>query len=933
MSPPNKTPETGSGSDRNPNGVQPPADAAGRVMAEVNQARLLEVRRVTDRPELAAAAQQEALDPYLQMSQAIKLGDILKGFVGQLQGDNIPRTHDQLKNIAVTVIYDRNGEILNVKIKGANDGAELPPGATSRDMTALDCVSDLKKQINEKIGKAIGAAQDIDPKKVGELQTLNAREREPLAREFGFRNSFPTVQAVELKINQIARQNADLLNWRQKLAQYHELEKNKNTAAAEQKLQEMATLEQRISQNPALAGELRKLQKLDDLLGLVDEAETLKMWRHAEGVMKLRAADLKIQGVTDVSNNNAENFGVGKPSPREITDAFSLVNQAGRASDEVKFSGPNATDPENFSYDAVYRRICAAHTQATISPLMEMMRQAAELEKKGDLAGAERKFRECAEATDAINLQNIRAQLKNPAVLANPAHVATLGVSLSAVYEARMNYANFLIKRGRGGEALDWLFKAGNDTPEFIMDKGQERERARYMLLLNSATYGNAANGDQIKLEWQNFEKSMNERKFDDAEDSLDFLKTNCQVTKDKVKDAVRALTESQKKIETDLADLRSRDLQRLSEFDRKLEEDKIANLDNRLTAVKKAVEENQKIVDELERQYHLVRYAEASVALSLNDVSTAHQIYKELKATAPEIAGDETKHLDELCEETRPKEWYEWKALKKWICIGLAGLAGLAVGVATVWTGPGAVVFGAGTTAAILTTMGVAAVGGALAGGAVGWGAQSLLDGKMASSEDFFRYAVVGGSTATMVASGPLFVGGLPSQTAAASLTATRSWMATAAIRTGNFLGPGAIGATTDAVGNNLLDMAYHGESFGQASRDTAFESALGTIFYKMSPVNKRITGLGRSVQPSVVPRVSLGRTMIGQRGLGTWLAFTNPTMGREALGPMIIDTYHSRSPVQLPILGRPAHLPNDPKSDDPVQRERFWQTWQALN
>lgn len=444
--------------------------------------------------------------------------------------------------------------------------------------------------------------------------------------------------------------------------------------------------------------EQKQLQRLVDLSV---EHERLEQQQVQSGVARLKLAELKLKGLTDATSPAAQDDQIAG-SKSERMDAYQLALEAGRMAPRL------SNDPMYQQMKKVAGDSYSQIVMEKLAPSVQALQQADQLRSSGKKPEAEQAYKDTMSKVEQTikdiekeGGKSIRQQFN--AAEEGSELKARLGQLIHISKESKTEYAKFLNEQGRYQEARQLCTKALAEAPDFCQaDKS-------FGKVFQEATAGKTMAPGEIEKGHAEFQRFMNEKNWSGAKKELDALKKGHEDMVANLKKSVATDAPRKKEIEDALKKLP--DDKSMNEADRAIKK-------QQLETEKKLIEANEKAVKDLERQTQQYTYMEGILAYSQNDKKRAHDLFEQLKGT--EIAKDGKYQLSDLLEDTREKGWLErnWDSIKKWGTIGLAVLAGVAVGALTFWSGPGALVFGAGTTAAILASAGIAIGAGAVAGG-----------------------------------------------------------------------------------------------------------------------------------------------------------------------------------------------------------------------
>lgn len=795
-----------------------------------------EVQQVTDQTQTGAGSDRRSVDPAVEITKAEVAAELLQ-IVESGKGDNekIVMLDDQGRQVELTIGQRR--EQLRAFLK--ENGTEV--GATREELQSF---------IKTTGERAIAAADAIrqqpeDPPRgnsVSELVTANQKKRDEIAQSLGF-------PAKTVKIPDAEGKLVDHTVYDISPEDFH----------------------RRASQTRLDSPEGQKLKEYGDLM---QEYQALRELETAPSFTRLRFAELKMIGATDPEAKAQPKEGEIKPSNREIMDAYQLVNEAGRLSTVVSDT-PQYQDTKMRS-SLLYADIQQQRSRDAVLALQK----ADELRQQGKPEAEVRaQYEEALKKVEEVKMTQIRAQIieqnkelqrlqqaKEQLDQLEPSQreqarrqieeqerqqqaiITQLGQIIHVGKEVKTEYAKYLNERGKGSEALPLLTSAAAEAPEFCTPEvdpsfGKEMEKA----LAGSAMI--SGDTEKHRLAYQS---AMNDKNWAKASRELQALKTAANKASEEsltgMRNNLTALDARKKEVDQKIAALQ----EETDATERAIKEEQL----NREKAMLEQMEKNlkdgiPKVEAAAKQQEHQLQYMEGIVAWSRDDKETAHRIFKELKATAPEIAGNKDYQLDDLIEDTRKKGFFErhWDTIKKVATIGGAVLAGIAVGIAVgCVTGPGGILAGIGTTGAILTAAGVGAVAGGLtyaglnkAGVEIAkaneWKSTAAYYENPNFVDDFKTGAIIGATSATgQVLFAP---GGI-----AASSTFATTRLGTAALSTGRFATSWG-GAPTVGYGGAALHQGYEVVANGKSVNDAIVDAGIEGTGYTAALLSAGKLGL----------------------------------------------------------------------------------------
>jgi hypothetical protein len=815
-------------------------------------------------------------------------------------------------NTEGTPVVDQQGtafheELANDRIAAANDRTRV---AAAGDQQVVDPV-DLIKQAQADGAELLqlGGRQKWDRIQVRDAQTGQMKEMTVEER------------MLELKANIKA-------GTERAIAIADALPQDQITKNMEENARKLDTLTKQMGVNlqtlkPEQLQAMANTAQGKELIGLLQEREQINLARFMPAMTRIVAANFKAEGMTSPEGQMATPQNpVPKPSPQEISDAMTLLNQAARSGDngvpgQQSVGNEVARSQMFLETSAKVTGIYAENQQDRGKSIVRNIQEAQQLAAQGKAEEAGAKLKAAYDTAETIDYKFIAAQLREPHNQNNPQVKQALIDIINNGFQARTNYAKHLRDTGRFEDALPIVVKAEADTPEFAAAD------PTFGKLKADAMFGKTVPQGELENHQLKFQEAIQNKDFTAAQKEIDFLRGNYQKTIDQLDKGDKKLQEEQTKVKQQLADLEK---QQIDQKQKDIEKE-------RLNKELEILEQNLKMNDEFRKQYPMIQYLAGVLAFSKGDNKDAHALFEEVKKTSPEIAGNKEMKLDDLLEETREKGWLEsnWNSIKKGLCIGAAVLAGVAVGAALFWTGPGAALAGTGTALGVAGALGISFAGGAVAGSLAGVGTKYVTEGFDASKisgRDFLEYGVYGGAAGAAAITGPLL--GAAGVGAGVSSTA-----GTLAVNVGTRVAPAAVFGYGSTGGNQLLQVAYDGKSWGDAAKDTAIWGTVSTAAYALTPgLSNSYAAGGNAFREATAEGV---QTSLRQQMMSTALRQNIGHAGRPLVGwtlvgetgfPVLGQTYRQYSPWRVPVVsdvfGRPNAVPLDPSN--PKEEEEMW-------
>lgn len=466
-------------------------------------------------------------------------------------------------------------------------------------------------------------------------------------------------------------------------------------------------------------------EKLEQLKGTLTSYDDIQRERHALSKVDVVAAQLMMGGFTHREGEQTLN---GQPATRqEIMRAYETVNRAGRGNAQLEVT-PQYQAVKDQSTDMFSRSQLQRSSDAVMA-----LKAADDLRVAGKVTEAQAKYEEALKKVKEVDMATIttqwQAQMKEFNLVAEKLNALgpnpdpreaqrltaeweqrrDIGLQLEQIIqvgkEVKTQYAAFLNEQGKSNEALPLLSSVAAQTPPELLagDKTFEEQMEK------AQSMGSITNGDAEKHRVL-YEQALAAKDWSTAERELGILKeASIKASEQSIqgaKDKIAAMTKRQTEIDTELAELQQNST--LSAEAKALRQQQLTNEKGGYDVLRKALEDGLGPAEKAAEEHkHQLRYMEGVIAFSKDDKDTAHKIFKELEAEAPEIAANKEYQLEGLIEETRKKGWWErhWDTIVnvgKFVAIGVAiAAAGLVTG------GVGAVALGAALGAAGVFTVG----------------------------------------------------------------------------------------------------------------------------------------------------------------------------------------------------------------------------------
>lgn len=491
--------------------------------------------------------------------------------------------------------------------------------------------------------------------------------------------------------------------------------------------------------------------KLQELWQTVRDRADLETLRHAPAYQRLIEAELTAKGYANPSVK------AGQETPREdIAKAFTLLKDAGRIDEELSHT-------ELFrGTEARLGLIYAANQQDRSVQILTHLREAGN--KKGNAAEQEAELKKAVELADKINIGFITTQARIPRNLESGisqelVDIATIGSS------ARLDYAKFLQEQGRFNEAQALMTQVKTDSPELIYQQNPKTKEITYRdaglaTLDQKISLGVKTNPGSWDAAQTRFIKHLQDGDNEAAKRDFAEMQRVTNLMKQEVQEANKPLKEEKARLDLQRKDFEDKEKKKTITEEEKVELERVKR---EMDIIDKTMEARDKQVG---RQDNITRYMDGLLAAAQDDRDRAHNIFKEVKERDPELAKIKELDLDGKIKDTEGGFSGWWHRNWKYVAVGAAVVAGVAIAVGTCGVASGAsaaLIAGTATTLGVgtgtaATIVGVGTFATATALGATGGGLAHLgverTVNKDAGLASFMEGAKVGGLSAAMVAS-----------------------------------------------------------------------------------------------------------------------------------------------------------------------------------
>ena len=668
-------------------------------------------------------------------------------------------------------------------IKGGHKEGETVTvkGADGKDKTEKlgDRIAELKKTVDTECSTAVGHSANINQKEMATLVQSTRNDRNQQARDLGLDPNHMSKEAI-------------------------------------------VTARKTMTDAPSVA-------KLDKLAETQQKLDSFQSIQNAPAYTRMLYASFKGAGLTDPESGMVRDAGGSlKASQKDVLDAVQLLSEAGTNKElrnsKLYVQAVSTIMPklENGS----------ERTQAITKDLDQAVAAGA----KGNKVEQERLLKDAVNQADQTNTAAIAQLLRDPRFVESQQDKTVVNaMATSAVMgnTARLQYAQFLAGEGKFHDAQGLVVRVAAEMPEVL----HNNKSTYFDLTKLNQQMSNSSNvnpGD-IKNLLDNFNDAMGKGKItgkDGAHELMDQLKAKTAQYKTETADGQNGLTDAQKRLDERTKEFNSKTW--LTDDAKKIEQQELQREALMIQDLKKNVDAD---VANAKKMGSVVKLYEAGLDVSEENRASARALLAEVKKEDPSLAAatqdGKPSFFATLDKAAQEPGWWD----RNWRKVAFTGaiVAGAAVGALTCWTGPGALVFGAGTTAALATTFGLGIAGGAVAGAATFAGTHEVLyaTGNVKEKVNFMadvkQGAQAGALGAFITSTGPLMeaAGALPT----AAGTATNGARALSALQfTGRAL---AINATGGAINEGISAWADGGHTMKQSAENLAMSVAIPTAAF----------------------------------------------------------------------------------------------------
>ncbi len=635
----------------------------------------------------------------------------------------------------------------------------------------------------------------------------------------------------------------------------------------------------------------KQFEDLGKLINVATEQNHLSELVNAPGLTRLFYAQSIVSGLTENSANSGQLI-LGQVSKTDIEHAHVLLTQAGKLSTEVK-NIPVFTQLN----DAITQVLKPGDNGAPLAPVVkpeaqtgtnivtaaqsvnQALAEANTLDKAGNTAKAQLAFEKAIALTKNINIPKCVGEFNQAQKAGDSAKANEYAQIIQVKENAKIDYANFLVKHGDSQKALKLAVELNNDNNLKMISNNSGLNK-----LLSLALFANCPTGGELDAKFSKFQTDMNSKDFSKAQSVLAELKTDSLKTYQQSQKAQKALLAQEAEINVKIANLAKDST--LTQAEKDFE---TLRLQNELALNKKV----QTINDQAKSQYPYAVYLSGVLAAAQGKRDEAHNDFLSVEKDFPDFAKNKDLNLPKYIDDTKPENWFErnWTSIKDGLCIAAGVGAGLGAAALTIWSGPGAAIAGleAGTvvTTALIgaTALGASAVAGAGAytaahagfGDKVTWGTAEhgavlgLEGGATIASFGLGAGAIGAGATADASIAATAATAGDAGAVADASIAATAATASDAgAVADASTAAVADVTAgTTDATANAVGDA-------GSLSSDSSFLSRTASQIGKFSSKTLGFSRYSLGVGYGTAGTVQGAKYLTGQESLKSALENT---------------------------------------------------------
>jgi hypothetical protein len=623
-------------------------------------------------------------------------------------------------------------------------------------------------------------------------------------------------------------------------------------------------------QNKLASGNLnqRQIERLAKLAELQKEWHTLKELQETPAITRVQAAYIKASGKLDAAPSLPLQEQVAV-NDRNAKDAFGLLRDAAAkdSSGDLVKSKPFeiVTQAVNKRYVEYQTDLCL-QIQGTLSFADQLSKNPSQVAK------VIQQYEIASNLAAKVNLNYIAAHQKELGTHGNQKGPLDLRDVYSLVEASSSREAQALISQGQNQKAIPLMVKLMANVPELVKDPNFQAE------LLRAEIGGSSVKHDpseHLAKFMQVYFKTVPNESDDDKHDRYTSALIDINAAEKGYRDRNAQLAKSidAVKAEQQSLELEKKNLAARTDMEKQEKDFALLRVNNELTAAKRAIDLMNVGMDTNRINIADLAYWQGSCFLMRGDTDEAHERFDFAKNNGSNFAKDKKYKLDDLLDSTT--WWGVHKGYFKEALIVVAGIAaGIAVGILTSETGPGAIFAGVSTSARVMMALGAGSIATAATTKLVGepvtlgtWikGAGLGLGG--------FSYIFTSAAFAPAVASSATEAEAATAEAASLEARAAQEGLSAEmrsslqdlaqvareqaknlgrdAFKTRMLAGAasGAAYSIPSATGNLINSTQFEHRPAGEAWKDFAVSVGTGTIFGTFTPLSSYKTLLGSPV------------------------------------------------------------------------------------
>jgi hypothetical protein len=470
--------------------------------------------------------------------------------------------------------------------------------------------------------------------------------------------------------------------------------------------------------------------KLDQLAQMQTKVDTYKLWENAPAYTRMLYASFKAAGLTDPDTGMQKDKNGGlKASQKDVLDAVQLLSEAGTSKD---------LRSSRLYVEAVSTVLPKLeNSSAKVQTITQDLQDATKAGAKGDTKEQERLLKDAVSQADQTNTAAIAQMLRDPRFVASqrdPAILQDMASNAVMSSTARLQYAQFLMDQGKFADAQGLVLRVKTELPEVMYTADPNTpgkinyNQSRFVnmdTLDHEAAASSAVQANDIRNHLDGYLTAMKNGQITGKGGAQEIM-TNLYAAASKrvadIKDGQKGLDTAQQQLEQKKNDLAAK---KYLTDDAKTLEQKQIDREQAMIQQQRAYLGAQAL--DANQSLNGVKLYNAQMDVSVDNRADARRLLAEVKIDDPALAAEKDAHGQDTFYaqlEKGAKEPSWWDSNWRKVAIGGAIVAGLAVGVATCYLGPGAVLAGVGTTTSLISAIGAGTVvvGAATAGGALGF-------------------------------------------------------------------------------------------------------------------------------------------------------------------------------------------------------------------